>query len=59
MSPAEAWVIVLVGLILLGGVLVAICLLWLILVMIQGLYRALRGERPNGQTKQIMKGDGS
>lgn len=59
MTPAEAWGIVLVGLILLAGVLAAVCLLWLILVILQGLFQALRGERPNSQTKQIMKGDGS
>ena len=59
MTPAEAWGIVLVGLILLGGVLVAICLLWLILVMIQGLYRALRGDARERNVTQIWKGDGS
>ena len=59
MTPAEAWGIVLVGLILLGGALVAICLLWLILTMIQGVYRALRPDTRERNVTQIWKGDGS
>ena len=59
MTPAEAWGIVLVGLILLGGALVAICLLWMILTMIQGLYRALRTDTRGRKATQIWKGDGS